>query len=375
MMRKVESNLQKETPEKNPVSPKQAFVVLFFLSLLLNVYFLFFQEKEEIGRQEAASSKSRVTPDKEEAVIPKIVPKEETALVAALPADDKGYKEVLLPALGRKKVKAFSVAIKSSLSQSLCRSLSREEDCEVLTAYVSRLLNWKMDTYSDLRNGDRVSFLAEEADAKADRNTILAVRFSGEKNKNYEAFFFQGLTWKYGSYFLADGTEIFPRFRDNEAPIKGFSEITSWVGDFRAGTGGHSGVDFKAPVGTPVYAPFPGKVTRVNWRFKHNGDCIEIDHPQIGIKSLYLHLNKVLVKPGNSVKKGQKIGEAGNTGRSFAPHLHYELRDRNNKKKFIDPFRFKHHSASHKKILNEEMGSFRAYVEKARELMKQVDAP
>jgi len=129
-------------------------------------------------------------------------------------------------------------------------------------------------------------------------------------------------------------------------------------------------VDFKAKVGTPVFTPFPGKVTRVNWNFKYNGDCIEIDHAKQGIKTVYLHLNKVVVKPGQVVKGGQKIGESGNTGRTFAPHLHYEIRHGKNKDKIYNPFKIKHHHTYHRKIPATELDSFLGYVKVSRRLLE-----
>ena len=56
--------------------------------------------------------------------------------------------------------------------------------------------------------------------------------------------------------------------------------------------------DFKAEVGTPVFSSFPGRVTRTNWNTRKNGFCVEVDHPDKGVKTLYLHLDKVLVRPG-----------------------------------------------------------------------------
>ena len=135
-----------------------------------------------------------------------------------------------------------------------------------------------------------------------------------------------------------------PRIINAEAPIKDYIEITSLPGDYRKGRFlGHRGTDFKADIGTPVYSSFGGKVIRRNWNTRVNGYCLEIDHPKKGVVTRYLHLSRVLVKPGNFVKQGQRIGDSGNTGRSFAPHLHYEVQQRSGKKKFIHPFKSNTH--------------------------------
>ena len=87
----------------------------------------------------------------------------------------------------------------------------------------------------------------------------------------------------------------------------------------------HKGMDFSAPTGTPIYAPSDGKVTRVDSRSAGYGKHIRIDHGY-GYVTLYAHLSEYNVRRGQQVKRGDVIGFVGNTGRSVAPHLHYEIR-------------------------------------------------
>jgi murein DD-endopeptidase MepM/ murein hydrolase activator NlpD len=87
----------------------------------------------------------------------------------------------------------------------------------------------------------------------------------------------------------------------------------------------HKGMDFSAPTGTPIYAPSDGKVIRVDSRSAGYGKHIRIDHG-FGYVTLYGHLNEYNVRRGQRVKRGDVIGFVGNTGRSVAPHLHYEIR-------------------------------------------------
>ncbi len=105
-------------------------------------------------------------------------------------------------------------------------------------------------------------------------------------------------------------------------------------------------------MGTPVRAPFEAKVTRVNWNRHNNGLCVELEHPREGVKTLYLHLNQVKVKAGQYVKPGEIIGEVGNTGHSFAPHLHYEVRAIKNRNKILNPFKSTIHPTYRKKVEN-----------------------
>lgn len=86
----------------------------------------------------------------------------------------------------------------------------------------------------------------------------------------------------------------------------------------------HYGTDFAMPTGTPVLATGDGVVTRVA-EHPYAGRYVEIKYPgQFEVR--FLHLSKALVKPGQHVKRGEKIALSGNTGRSTGPHLHFEMR-------------------------------------------------
>ena len=98
----------------------------------------------------------------------------------------------------------------------------------------------------------------------------------------------------------------------------------------------HYGMDFSAKTGTPVYATGDGIVKRADNRSSGYGRHIRIDHG-FGYVSLYAHLSKYNVKRGQKVKRGEIIGYVGNTGRSVAPHLHYEIFKDKNK---INPLNF-----------------------------------
>lgn len=86
----------------------------------------------------------------------------------------------------------------------------------------------------------------------------------------------------------------------------------------------HWGMDFTAPRGTPVYASGDGKVIKADNTVSGYGKHIKIDHGY-GYESLYAHLYKYNVRRGEKVKRGDLIGFVGSTGRSQAPHLHYEI--------------------------------------------------
>jgi murein DD-endopeptidase MepM/ murein hydrolase activator NlpD len=85
----------------------------------------------------------------------------------------------------------------------------------------------------------------------------------------------------------------------------------------------HYGVDMAAPTGTPIHAPADGVVS-LSDDYYLNGGFTLIDHGQ-GVSTSYLHQSKRLVKPGDAVKRGQRIGLIGATGRATGPHLHWAM--------------------------------------------------
>ena len=108
----------------------------------------------------------------------------------------------------------------------------------------------------------------------------------------------------------------------------------------------HFGMDFTAPRGTPVYASGDGRVSRADNRASGYGKHIRITHG-FGYMSLYAHLYKYNVRRGQRVKRGDLIGFVGSTGRSEAPHLHYEVfKD----KKRINPINFYYGNLSPKEF-------------------------
>ncbi|MEM1133611.1 MAG: M23 family metallopeptidase [Pseudomonadota bacterium] len=111
-------------------------------------------------------------------------------------------------------------------------------------------------------------------------------------------------------------------------PAKG--RISGMFGNQRiyAGTPGgyHTGIDIAAPTGTPIVAPADGVVTLAAAKpFSLEGNLLMLDHG-MGLNSAFLHLSKIAVKEGDTVRKGQYIGNIGTTGSSTGPHLHWSLK-------------------------------------------------
>lgn len=98
----------------------------------------------------------------------------------------------------------------------------------------------------------------------------------------------------------------------------------------------HSGLDFTAPTGSKIYATGDGTIETMEYSSGGYGNHIIIDHG-FGYKTHYAHLSKFETRKGKKVKRGELIGRVGSTGKSTAPHLHYEVIKNGNK---IDPINF-----------------------------------
>jgi murein DD-endopeptidase MepM/ murein hydrolase activator NlpD len=86
----------------------------------------------------------------------------------------------------------------------------------------------------------------------------------------------------------------------------------------------HTGLDFTADIGAEVYATGDGVVQSIDDKLSGYGHHVMLKHG-FGFETLYAHLSRVLVRPGEKVKRGQVIGYVGHSGTSTGPHLHYEV--------------------------------------------------
>ncbi|WP_162166459.1 peptidoglycan DD-metalloendopeptidase family protein [Campylobacter fetus] len=115
----------------------------------------------------------------------------------------------------------------------------------------------------------------------------------------------------------------------------------------------HPGVDLRAPVGTPIYAPADGVVEFAGYNATNGFGYVVIIEHNFGFKSRFAHMSrKDVVKEGEFIKKGTLIGYSGNTGLSTGPHLHYEIRFI---QRPLDPINFiKWNSKNYEEIFKKE---------------------
>ncbi len=210
---------------------------------------------------------------------------------------------------------------------------------EPLTQVVNRLLVWDLRVSRDGRRGDTLQVVYRPpggvavSELGAAEPVVEALRYDSQKlSAVITAYRFQVPGARWARYYRADGTEVEERLVD--APIGEYEQVTSLLRDGRR----HRGVDFRVPVGSPVFATFDGVIARRNWNFAGNGNCLDVRDPETGLRALYLHLDELPrdMVPGRRVRKGEQIASSGNSGRSFGPHLHYQLEGAGGQ--VLDPF-------------------------------------
>ncbi|MBX5483497.1 MAG: M23 family metallopeptidase [Myxococcaceae bacterium] len=259
-----------------------------------------------------------------------------------------------------KGLKLLQTSIEGPLESAIVAEAGSEIG-PALTQVVTRTLVWWVRVPDDLLRGDRLSVLYE---VRPDQEPLVhAVRFeSGKTGRTHKAFLFKPASETYPRFYEPDGRELELRLAD--APLDDYEQVTSRLRDGRH----HQGVDFKCPEGTPVKATFDGVITRRNWNVRGNGNSIELRDAKRQRYALYLHLSEIadFVRPGVRIHKGQVLGRTGNTGHSFAPHLHYQLMGGH--QKALDPFLATRTVRRH--VPDEERARFEAEVRKLDALLE-----
>ncbi|CCJ75721.1 murein DD-endopeptidase MepM [Cronobacter muytjensii] len=186
---------------------------------------------------------------------------------------------------------------------------------------VIKAMQWQMD-FRKLKKGDEFSVLMsrEMLDGKREQSQLLGVRLRSSGKDYFAIRAEDGKFYDRNGSGLAKGFLRFPtsrqfRVSSNFNPRR-LNPVTGRVAP-------HKGVDFAMPQGTPVLAVGDGEVVMAK-RSGAAGYYVAIRHGRT-YTTRYMHLKKLLVKPGQKVKRGDRIALSGNTGRSTGPHLHYEI--------------------------------------------------
>lgn len=222
-----------------------------------------------------------------------------------------------------------------------------EERLEILDNTVSNLLLKDREIYKMAFNSEPPAFSLtsggglSSGDIKNDRNeelaastylSLLSTRHeANEANRSIEQIY-ESMDYLKGD--LSHIPTIVP-LRDFRVSQAGAS-VGKKVNPFYKTVVMHNGMDLIASVGAEVVASADGTVSLTIRSSRERGNSIEIDHGN-GYKTIYSHLGDILVRKGMEIKRGETIARVGNSGMSFAPHLHYSIYLR---EKEVDPLNY-----------------------------------
>lgn len=229
--------------------------------------------------------------------------------------------------------------VQGTVNSSLTESMTDAGENPDLAFKLADIYEWEVDFFHGLRKGDSFTVLVEKRFAKdkfVGYGKILAADFTNQGNMIRAVYYDSGKT---KGYFQPNGMSLKKGFL--KSPLK-FSRISSTYSAHRLHPVlnrylPHYGVDFAAPVGTPVHTTADGVVLSREYN-QFNGNYIKIRHMN-GYETMYLHLSKIAsnIRKGTRVTQGTLIGYVGATGIASGPHLDYRIKHGS---KFLNPLSF-----------------------------------
>ncbi|HEX9942344.1 MAG TPA: peptidoglycan DD-metalloendopeptidase family protein [Thermoanaerobaculia bacterium] len=252
-------------------------------------------------------------------------------------------------------------SLQGTLAGSLEESIRAAGGPPALAYKLADVFQWDLDFTKDLQPRDRFEILYQEVQLDGqfhDVGTIFAAVYDNH-GRLHEAYRY-GDT---GVYYDGEGRPMRKMFL--RSPLR-YSRITSMFSrrrfhpvlrEYRP----HYGVDYGAPVGTPVQVTANGAVTFAGWD-RGGGRVVKVQHPG-GYLTAYLHLSRFAkgIRPGARVRQGDIIAFTGATGLASGPHLDYRVKRGN---QWIDPLTLK--SVRDEPIPSSRMASFRAWRDELR---------
>ena len=195
-----------------------------------------------------------------------------------------------------------------------------------VTRQLADVFSGQIDFHRALRKGAVFSLVYETLEAEGEplrTGRLLSAEIINDK-KTYNAVWFQEPGQK-GDYYTMDGDSLRRAFLASPMP---YSRRTSGFGmrehpilqTMRA----HMGVDYAAPIGTPVISGADGVVVESSFHGAY-GNMVVIQH-NANQSTAYAHLSRMNVRKGQAIKQGEVVGAVGSTGLSTGPHLHFEFR-------------------------------------------------
>jgi murein DD-endopeptidase MepM/ murein hydrolase activator NlpD len=221
-----------------------------------------------------------------------------------------------------------TVVVQGTIQNSLFESVLEAGEHPELAVRLAEIFAWDLDFYTDPKPGDTFRLVFEKRTVPGDDTPSYGQIFAAEYvngGRAYDAVQFRDPAGR-PAYYTADGKSLQKAFL--RSPLKFAARISSHFSlhrfhpvlkVYRA----HLGTDYAAPVGTPVQAIANGRAAFSGFK-RADGNMIVLKHAN-GYESYYLHLSRRLVRVGQSVQQGQRIGLVGATGLATGPHLDFRL--------------------------------------------------
>ena len=248
-------------------------------------------------------------------------------------------------------------ALRGTVDGSLDTSIRKAGGPAGLSFRMADVLQWDLDFTRDLKKGDRFEILFEEILLEGEPHSVGAVHalvYDDSRNRRHEAYRYGDS----GTYYDGEGRPLRKMFL--RSPLR-YSRITSHFTTRRfhpvlKSYRPHWGVDYGAPVGTPVQVTANGVVTFTGWD-RGGGNVVKVRHAG-GFVTAYLHLSRFAkgIRPGTRVYQGDIIAFTGATGLASGPHLDYRVQQNG---RWIDPLTLK--SVRDEPIPSSQLASFRSW--------------
>ena len=268
---------------------------------------------------------------------------------------------------GAKEIEKVQVVTDGVIISSLYEALLVNGDNPILGNKLSDIFGWQVDFFN-LQPNDSYSLIYEQQYVEGEPfgiGEIIAANFS-HNGTDYDAYYFE--THVRSGYFNQFGESIQKALL--KAPFKYSQRISSGYSHSRfhpvlKKRMPHYGIDYAAPLGTPVISVGDGVVIEARYRGA-NGNIVKIKHNST-YTTAYLHLNGFAqgIRPGTKVKQGQTIGYVGRTGRVTGVHLDYRIYKNNQP---VNPLNIE--IPSSEALKDEDLASFKLYIERYKHLMR-----
>jgi hypothetical protein len=218
-------------------------------------------------------------------------------------------------------------AVRGEIRDSLFDAVVDAGERPELALQLAEIFGWDLDFHTDPRRGDTFRVAVEKktyADGSVRYTQVFAAEYVNAGHA-YRAVLFRGPAGK-AAYYAPDGSSLEKAFL--RSPLKFSAPVTSRFSRSRLHPvlkvrRAHLGVDYGAPYGAPVQAIGDGQVTFAGSKGA-NGRMVHLRHAN-GYETMYLHLSRILVRPGQRVTQGQLVGLVGSTGLATGPHLDFRI--------------------------------------------------